>query len=105
MLMNLILRNCIEKLPDGLHHIEREKLDSGTSLIAQFVEKNKEKQIQCLKVIHQFMNELEHPSGCLNDILTCLYDNFALSKSAFFKWHDDKDPLEQEGKGRFEIKL
>lgn len=99
VLMELILKRSIEKLPDGSYKLEREKLDIGASLLTQFVEKSKEKQIECLKVIHHFMNELEHPSGCLNDILSCLYDNFALSKSAFFKWHDDSDPLEQEGKG------
>ena len=100
--MELILKRSIEKLPDGSYKLEREKLDIGASLLTQFVEKSKDKQIECLKVIHHFMNELEHPSGCLNDILSCLYDNFALSKSAFFKWHDDSDPLEQEGKGKVE---
>lgn len=99
MLMELILKNCIEKLADGSHRLEREKLDFGVSILTQFVERSKEKQIQCLKVIHLYMNELEHPSGYLSEILTCLYDNFALNKSAFFKWHDDNDPLEQEGKG------
>lgn len=99
VLVELILRRSIEKLADGSYRVEREKLDLGASLLTQFTEKSKEKQIESLKVIHRFMNEIEHPSGCLNDVLSCLYDNFALSKSAFFKWHDDKDPLEQEGKG------
>lgn len=103
--MELILRKNIEKLADGSYRVEREKLDIGASLLTQFVEKSKDKQIECLKVVHHIMNELEHPSGCLNDILSCLYDNFALSKSAFFKWHDDNDPLEQEGKGMQNIFL
>jgi hypothetical protein len=98
--MELMLKNSNEKLADGSHRLQREKLDSCVMLLTQFVEKSKDKQIQCLKVIHHYMNELEHPSGYLNDILTCLYDNFALSKSAFFKWHDDEDPAEQEGKGK-----
>lgn len=97
--MELILKNCIEKQADGSFSVDREKLDLQVVILTNFVEKQ-DKQIQCLKVIHHYMNELEHPSGCLNDILTCLYENFALSKSAFFKWHDDKNPQEQEGKGR-----
>ncbi|KAG5682138.1 hypothetical protein PVAND_011512 [Polypedilum vanderplanki] len=99
VLMELLLKNCIEKMHDGSYRLERERLDFFAPLLTQFVEKSKEKQIQCLQVIHRYMNELEHPQSCLNDILTCLYENFALSKSAFFKWHDDDDPHEQEGKG------
>lgn len=98
--MKLVLKNCIEKQADGSYSVDREKLDSQALLLSHFAEKQ-DKQIQCLRVIHQYMNELEHPSGCLNEILTCLYENFALSKSAFFKWHDDKNPQEQEGKGKF----
>jgi hypothetical protein len=100
VLMELTLKNCIEKMTDGSYRLERERLDFFAPLLTQFVEKSKDKQIQCLQVIHRFMNELEHPQSCLNDILTCLYENFALSKSAFFRWHDDTDPLEQEGKGK-----
>ena len=96
--MELILRRSIEKLADGSYKVEREKLEQGASLLTQFVEKSKDKQIECLKIIHRIMNELEHPCGCLNDILSCLYDNFALSKSAFFKWHDD--PLDHDGHDR-----
>lgn len=101
--MELILRRSIEKLADGSYKVEREKLEHGAALLTQFVEKSKEKQIECLKIIHRIMNELEHPCGCLNDILSCLYDNFALSKSAFFKWHDE--PLDQEGKGWYLKKI
>lgn len=99
VLMELILKNCIEKLADGSHKLEKDRMDFAASLLTQYVEKNKEKQIDCLKVTHRFMNELEHPQSILHDILSCLYENFALSKNAFFKWHDDNDPLEQEGKG------
>lgn len=96
--MELILRICIVKQNDGSYVIEREKLDSLSQVLSHFIEKQEEDQVQCLKVIQYFINKLEHPYGCLNDILTCLYENVALSKSAFFKWHDD--PQEQEGKGK-----
>lgn len=97
--MELILRICITKQSDGSYEVEREKLDSLAQVLSHFVEKQDEDQVQCLKVIQYFINKLEHPYGCLNDILTCLYENVALSKTAFFKWHDDDNPQDQEGKG------
>lgn len=101
MLMELILRICITKQADGLYVVEREKLDSHVQVLSHFVEKLEESQVECLKVTQRFINKLEHPYGCLNEILTCLYENVALSKTAFFKWHDDNNPLEQEGKGEW----
>jgi hypothetical protein len=58
-----------------------------------------ERELHGLHTIKRIVVELEHPSGCLHEILTTLYDNFALSKDGFLMWRDDTDPLEQEGKG------
>lgn len=76
-------------------------------VLANFLEQipeREEREVQCLHVINRTIVELEHPSGCLNDILSTFYDNFALSKVGFFKWREDNDPLEQEGKGNDRIK-
>ena len=59
-----------------------------------------EREVHGLHTIKRIVVELEHPSGCLHDILTTLYDNFALSKDGFLMWRDDNDPIEQEGKGK-----
>lgn len=99
--MELILRICITKQSDGSYVVEKEKLDSLVQVLSHFVEKQEDDQVLCLKVIQHVINKLEHPYRCLSDILTCLYENVALSKSAFFKWHDDENPQDQEGKGGF----
>jgi hypothetical protein len=96
-----ILDNCIEKTNgDGSYQLNRQKLEKCSPLLTQFVDNIEEREVQCLHAIRQRIVELEHPSGCLQDILTCLYDIFALSKEGFLKWRDDTDPHEQEGKGK-----
>lgn len=94
-----VLEHCIEKTTDGSYQLNRVKLDGCSALLAQFLDSKTDREIQCLHAIKRTIVELEHPSGCLHEILTCLYDNFALSKDGFLAWKDDSDPLEQEGKG------
>lgn len=101
-LTDVILEHCLEKTIDRSYQLNRIKLDKCSALLSQFLDqipKRDEQEVQCLHVVKRKIVELEHPSGCLHDILSCLYDNFALSKEGFFKWRDDTDPLEQEGKG------
>lgn len=101
-LTDVILEHSLEKTIDRSYMLNRPKLDKCSSLLNHFLDtipKREEYEVQCLHVVKRKIVELEHPSGCLHDILTCLYDNFALSKEGFFKWRDDADPLEQEGKG------
>lgn len=95
-----ILKYCLEKTIDSSYQLNRTKLEKCTPLLNRFIDSNVELEVQTLHVITRKIVELEHPSGCLYEIMTCLYDNFALSKRGFFKWRDDKDPLEQEGKGK-----
>lgn len=97
----------IEKTIDGSYQLNKTKLEKCSSLLIHFLESSittvceerEDREVQCLHVIKRVIVELEHPSGCLHDILTCLYDSFVLSKKGFFKWREDTDPLEQEGKG------
>lgn len=103
--MELILKFSITKQNDGSYVVEREKLDFLVQVLSHFVENQEENQVQCLRVIQYYINKLEHPYGCLTDILTCLYENVALSKTAFFKWHDDDSPQEQEGKGKIQYNV
>jgi hypothetical protein len=85
---------------DGSYQLNRTKLEKCSSLLTHFINSNPELEVQCLHVITRKIVALEHPSGCLHEILTCLYDNFALSKEGFFKWKDDNTKDEQEGKGK-----
>lgn len=94
----------MEKTIDGSYQLNKIKLEKCSQLLTHFLESTDDevresREVQCLHVIKRKIVELEHPSGCLHDILTCLYDNFALSKKGFFKWREDTDPTEQEGKG------
>lgn len=95
----------MEKTIDGSYQLNKIKLEKCSQLLTHFLESpdndiRDDREVQCLHVIKRKIVELEHPSGCLHDILTCLYDNFALSKTGFFKWREDTDPTEQEGKGK-----
>lgn len=99
------MKYCLEKTIDSSYQLNRQKLEKCTPLLVRFIDSKVELEVQALHVITRKIVELEHPSGCLYEIMTCLYDNFALSKLGFFKWHDDNDPLEQEGKGKITITL
>lgn len=94
-----ILEHCLVKTIDGSYELIRQKLENCAPYLNQFLDQEVNREVQCLHVITRMIVEREHPSGCLHEILSCLYDNFALSKTGFFKWRDDEDPLEQEGKG------
>lgn len=94
------MKYCLEKTIDSSYQLNRTKLEKCTPLLIRFLESNVDLELQSLHVITRKIVELEHPSGCLHEILTCLYDNFALSEAGFFKWLEDNDPLEQEGKGK-----
>lgn len=95
----IILEHCLAKTIDGSYELNRPKLENCSPYLNHFLDQEVDREVQCLHVITRMIVEREHPSGCLHEILTCLYDNFALSKNGFFKWRDDNDPLEQEGKG------
>lgn len=102
-LTDVILDHCLDKTIDRSYQLNRSKLDKCSGLLSHFLDsipQRDEQEVQCLHVVKRKIVELEHPSGCLHEILTCLYDNFALSKEGFFKWRDDTDQFEQEGKGK-----
>lgn len=101
----MILDHCLERTIDLSYQLNRQKLEKCTPVLARFIDSNEELEVQALHVITRKIVELEHPSGCLYEIMTCLYDYFALSKPGFFKWRDDNDPLEQEGKGKKKFTL
>lgn len=99
-LTDAILDNCIEKTIDGSYQLNRTTLVKLSAILTQFLDTKAEREIQCLHAITRRIVDLEHPSGVMHEILTCLYDNFALSKKGLFMWRDDNDPHEQEGKGK-----
>ena len=96
---DIILEECIQKTLEGFQ-LNKSKFEKFAPLLSQFLDTKEEREIQCLHAIKRKIVELEHPSGCLQDILSCLYDNFALSRKGFLKWRDDNDAHEQEGKGK-----
>lgn len=69
--------------------------------MAQFLDMEIERHIECLHAILRKIVALEHPSGCFQEILSCLYDNFTLTKKAILQWRDNTDSFEQEGKGKY----
>lgn len=81
------------------YSLNKPKLEKLTPLLAQFYDMKPEREVQGLHSIKRIVVELEHPGGFLQEVLTTLYDNFALSKEGFSMWRDDSDPHEQEGKG------
>lgn len=100
----VILAECIEKNLEG-YQLNKPKLERLAPLLAQFFDMKPEREVQGMHTIKRIVVELEHPSNCLHEILTSLYDNFALSKDGFLMWRDDNDPLEQEGKGEKALNL
>lgn len=96
---DVILDNCIESTIDSSYQLNRTKLEKSLPILAQFLDLKNERIIECLHAILRKIVALEHPSGCFQEILSCLYDNFTLTKEAIFQWRDNNDPLEQEGKG------
>ncbi|CRK98546.1 CLUMA_CG011897, isoform A [Clunio marinus] len=98
-LTDSILDHCFEKTIDGSYEINNPKLEKCSAILAQFLDAKSVREVQCLHSIKRKIVELEHPSNCFHEILSCLYSNFALTKEGFIKWRDDNDPLEQEGKG------
>jgi hypothetical protein len=98
-LTEVILVETIEKTLEGFQ-LNKPKLEKLAPLLAQFFDMKPEREVQGLHTIKRIIVDLEHPQQCLHEILTSLYDNFALSKDGFLMWRDDNDPLEQEGKGK-----
>lgn len=94
----VILDNCVEKTSEGFS-VDKSKLEIATPLLINFTDGKMDREIHCLYAINAKLVELEHPVGCTNEILSCMYDNFVLSKETFMKWKDDNNPKEQEGKG------
>lgn len=97
-LTDSVLEQCIEKTTDS-YTVNRTKLDKCSLILAQFIDVAPEREVQCLNAVKRKIVELEHPSNCFQEILSCFYDNFLLTKEGFNKWREDNDPLEQEGKG------
>lgn len=95
---SLLLDNCLNKESQG-YRVDKTKLEKTVGLLAQFIDSNKSCELQCLYAINAKIVEIEHAVGCALDIFTCLYDGFIFNKDSFYKWKDDKNPKEQEGKG------
>lgn len=81
--------------------MNKSKLENASALLTQFTDGKMDREIYCLYAVNGKLVELEHPVGCTNEILTCMYDHFVFSKETFMKWKDDNNPKEQEGKGEF----
>lgn len=94
----LVLDNCLVKESEG-YRVNKSKIEKTSLLLAQFIDMKDNRVLQCLYAFNAKMVEIEHAVGCTHDIITCLYDNFAITKKGFNKWKDDKNPKEQEGKG------
>lgn len=97
-LTEVILIECIEKTLESFQ-LNKTKLEKLAPLLAQFFDMKPEREVQGLHTIKRIIVDLEHPNSMLHEILTGLYDNFALSKDGFLMWRDDNNPHEQEGKG------
>lgn len=97
---DVILDDCIVSTTDSSYQLNRAKLEKTSPILSQFLDLKDERMIESLHAILRKIVALEHPSGCFQEILSCLYDNFTITKSAIFQWRDDTDPFEQEGKGK-----
>lgn len=91
------MKHSIQKTIGDSYQVNLTKLERFSGLLTQYLDGNVEREMISLHMIMQLMNNLQHPSGVLPNILSCLYDNFALSRAGLYKWRDDDTP--QEGKG------
>jgi len=96
-----VLEQCIDKTIDGSYQVNDKKLeDLAAPVLCQFLDLKAEREIHSLYAIQRLINRLQHPNKMFSTILSCLFDNFAMSKTAILKWRDDNNPAEQEGKGK-----
>ncbi|XP_044010135.1 eukaryotic translation initiation factor 4 gamma 3-like [Aphidius gifuensis] len=94
-----VLETVIEPLENSSYKANRLKLDYFLPLIARYVNKDQELELQCLYALTAFNYKLENPRGVLSMIVDKLYESRVVSDKVFLAWLSCPDKAEMLGHG------
>ncbi|CAH0746082.1 unnamed protein product [Diatraea saccharalis] len=85
--------------PEGrdVPRFNKERMNKYASLINDFGETKRAREVHCLIGIQQLIHRLEHPQGLTLEIFQYFYDQYIITVDGFIAWEDCD--LEPEGKG------